>query len=306
SAVFRRIQTYQSTKNVTKSEKTNDYLSYSSPCADIVLLSDDGVRFRVHSAVLAPASNFFRDMFGMPRPAADNSDEALPMGESSQIIKTILDIIYPHDVYPMLPSATFAFVRRLLSAAERFDFMRVTHHVRLLTKMEPFASRPLEVYALACIYGWAEEAHTLSLQTLNLDLSSRDYVDILKSIDSASLYNLFQLRWRRKQHILQVAQMLADHDIERIWTCLCRSIDETIHEMWDYLRLIIREEMDKFPDGSGLRCPEFWRQDGLRGLWDSKCPACGGLSVDENEVKAAIIDELDEVIRGDAKWKNMK
>ncbi|TDL26626.1 hypothetical protein BD410DRAFT_783714 [Rickenella mellea] len=86
--------------------------SYSSPSADIVLLSDDGVKFRVHSAILATASKFFHDMFGMPRSAAENHDDALPMSESSEILKTLLDIIYPCDTDPVLPSLSFAFLRR--------------------------------------------------------------------------------------------------------------------------------------------------------------------------------------------------
>ncbi|TDL26621.1 hypothetical protein BD410DRAFT_763882 [Rickenella mellea] len=284
-------------------ETINVHPSYSSSSADLILLSDDGIKFRVHSIVLAPASRFFRDMFGMPRPAVENNDDALPMGESSEIIKTILDIIYPHDVDPILPSTTFAFLRSLLSAAERFDFIRVNHYLRLLTKAETFTTRLLEVYALACTFGWAKEARALSLQTLNLDLSSPYYADVLKSIDSAALYNLLQLRWKRKQKVLEVATKLEEGRIDDIWVCDCDEGPELA--FWNYLKAFVGEEMDNCPDGSGLRSREFWQQGGLDGLWDTKCNTCFGPCVDKSAVRDAFIKVLNDVVTEDMEWKNM-
>ncbi|TDL26622.1 hypothetical protein BD410DRAFT_783711 [Rickenella mellea] len=272
--------------------------SYSSSNTDLVLISDDGIKFRVHSIVLAPASKFFRDMFRMPRPAMENNDDALPMGESSEIVKTILDIIYPHDVEPVLPSTTFAFVRRLLSAAERFELMRVNHYVRLITLKEPFVSRPLEVYALACTFGWAEEVRTQSLRSLNVDLSSPDLADILKSIDSASLYNLFQLRWKRKGKVLL---KIDEYEDANGWICDCQFNTGTSMAAFDHLRALICEEMDKCPDGSSLQSARFWNQAGPMALWDSRCSACDVPVLDESNVKGFINQALDKIVKEDMK-----
>ncbi|TDL26639.1 hypothetical protein BD410DRAFT_825761 [Rickenella mellea] len=267
--------------------------SYSSPSADIVLLSEDGVKFRVHSSILGTASKFFNDMFRMPRSSAENRDDALPMGESSEILKTLLDIIYPHDTNPVLPSMSFAFVRRLLSAAEKYDLARVTHYVQLVTKTEPFLSRPLEVYALACIFGWTEEAHRLSLQTLNLDLSSPTYEEILTSIDSASLYKLFQLRWKIKKEMAQAVQELDSEEIDEMRRCYCSNFPRGHTEAWECLEMFIRGELDKYPDGSSLRHPKFWSHGGLDKLWNLKCNICDEPVVRKSGVNEYIIDILD-------------
>ncbi|TDL26628.1 hypothetical protein BD410DRAFT_783716 [Rickenella mellea] len=177
----------------------------------------------------------------MPRLAAEHHDDALPMEEPSEIIKTLLDIIYPRATDPVLPFVSFAFVRRLLRAAEKYDLERVHHYVRLLTLTRPFLSKPLEVYSLACMFGWAEDAHRISFQTLNLDLSSPVHADILESLDSASLYKLFQVRWRIKEEVTEAMEMLKRRHENEEWGCDCGSnlLDD---EEWDCLHRLIRGE----------------------------------------------------------------
>ncbi|TDL26638.1 hypothetical protein BD410DRAFT_783730 [Rickenella mellea] len=286
-----------STKTHSEDNRASDnyHPSYSFPSADIVLLSNDGVKFRVHSSILATASKFFHDMFGMPRSAAENPDDALPMGESSKVISTLLDIIYPHDADPFLPSVSFKFLRRLLTSAEKYDLARVNHYVRLLTKTEPFLSRPLEVYALACTFGWDEDTHKLSLQTLNVDLSSPAYVDVLKSMDSASLHKILQLRWEIKGEVLKVVQKFEDADISEMWGCGCSEAGDLVStDDYEFFENFIRSELDKYPDGSSLRCQRFW-YDGLERLWDIKCHQCDKPVLERRGVETAVISALDQI-----------
>ncbi|TDL26627.1 hypothetical protein BD410DRAFT_529674 [Rickenella mellea] len=274
---------------------SNDYHpAYSSRSADIVLLSNDGVKFRVHSSILATASKIFHDMFGMPRSAEESHDDALPMGESSEILKMLLDIIYPRDTDPVLPSMSFPFLRHVLSAAEKYDLARVNHYVRLLAKTELFNSKPLEAYALACTFGWDEDAQKLSLQLLDLDLSSPAHADILKSINSASLYELFQMRWKIKVEVLEVIERSRDEEIEHLYGCNCEDGNVPDNDDWDALEMFLRGELDKYPNGSSLRQFPWYHGDLLR-LWNLKCNMCDKLLVRKLSLEKAVIKALDEV-----------
>lgn len=72
-------------------------LSYLFPDADLVLVSSDGVLFRVHSLVLKLASQFFRDMFTIPRDVKESeSQEPIPMAEREPVLEALLGLIYPN------------------------------------------------------------------------------------------------------------------------------------------------------------------------------------------------------------------
>ncbi|TDL26620.1 hypothetical protein BD410DRAFT_529535 [Rickenella mellea] len=174
---------------VTDQEKYHP--SYNSPDADLILLSDDGIKFRAHSLILCKASNFFREMFELLRPERETQEDAIPIGESSLVTKAMLDIIYPGESDPSLPTRGFKIFRRLLSAAERFRIIRVNDYLRLLTTTSRFDNKPLEVYALACAFGWEDEAHWLSLKTLSLDLKTQ-ICEYLESLGRKSLVQSFR------------------------------------------------------------------------------------------------------------------
>ncbi|TDL26640.1 hypothetical protein BD410DRAFT_783734 [Rickenella mellea] len=173
------------------------------------------------------------------------------------------------------------------------------HHCHMRsfgTKTEPFLSRPLKVYALACTFGWAEDADKLSEQTLDLDLSSPYYAEVLKSIDSTFLYKLFQLRWGIKAEVVDGIRLTADMSYDDCYGCKpnCTSSETPAEEEWECLELLIRGELDRCPDGSSLRQSKFWSQVGLARLWNLRCNECGERAVRKSSVKERSLWRLDE------------
>ncbi|TDL26602.1 hypothetical protein BD410DRAFT_783687 [Rickenella mellea] len=265
--------------DVDQSHQTKYHPSYNSPDGDITLLSDDGVNFRVHSFILSKASKFFREMMKIPQPKGDTNVDPLPMGESSAVIKAMLDIIYPAD-----------------DAADRFDMGRVNHYVRLRLQTDIFNDRALEYYALASAYGWDEEAYIQSLKTLSFNISSHAYASIyepiLKVLDSAALYHLFKLRWQLKSRIVQVARDLEAGDVGGMWECACDG--QVLEAMeWKVLASYVSEEFDGFANGSFLRMSEFWNDERLLKLWEYKCPDCNSPWLKKENLQKIFIHELD-------------
>ncbi|TDL26617.1 hypothetical protein BD410DRAFT_783708 [Rickenella mellea] len=279
--------------------------SYVSPDADLILLSDDGIKFRAHSLILSQASKFFREMFGLPRPEKENPEDAIPIGESSLVTKAMLDIIYPGETEPRLPTREFEFVRRLLSAAERFGIDRVNHYVRLLTKTGPFINKPLEVYVLACAFGWDDEAHGLSLKTLTLDLTSSTYAKILKTLDATSLYNLFELRWERKRQILCYARTLASTPINEIGGCDCDEENEPLEaeNEWKSLTSYISEKLDESAEGNFLKQFSFWDDSRLEDLWGYTCDDCGEPCVKKDALRKVFVKVLADISKDEKRRK---
>ncbi|TDL26603.1 hypothetical protein BD410DRAFT_825735 [Rickenella mellea] len=280
---------------VSQSHQTKYHPSYNSPDGDITLLSDDGVNFRVHSFVLSRTSKFFREMMEIPQPEGDTNVDPLPMGESSAVIKAMLDIIYPGDNDPKLPSLTYEFLRRLLSAADRFDMSRVNHYVRLLIPTDKFSDRALEYYALACAYGWVEEAHDQSVNTLNLRLLSPKYETILTSLDSASLYRLFKLREQLKSRIVRVAQDLEADEVEGMWECDCEDGELEAPE-WKVLASYVSEKFDDCANGNFLRTPEFWDDERLHKLWKFECRHCNRPWLKKENLQRIFMERLDSAL----------
>lgn len=101
----------------------NFHPSYSDVHADLVLLSKDGVRFRVHSLILKLASGFFRGMLGIPKAESEGPEDAIPMEENADVIGALLDTVFPSYFlkYPELSSRIVTLADPLLIAAGKYD-----------------------------------------------------------------------------------------------------------------------------------------------------------------------------------------
>ncbi|TDL26524.1 hypothetical protein BD410DRAFT_702164, partial [Rickenella mellea] len=175
--------------------------SYSSPDADVVLLSCDGIPFRAHASVLKMASGFFEKMFEMPRDPNEGNDEPLPMAESSDVILALLEFIYPNGGFPKIDS--FDLLSRLLTAAEQYEIPRITTYLRVYVMVDPkFRDDSLDLYVIARRYGWEEEGKIASQGTLKLNLTSPKFADVLKKLDSESLLKLQRLHHLRRRAVL--------------------------------------------------------------------------------------------------------
>jgi BTB/POZ domain-containing protein len=74
--------------------------------ANFVIRSSDFVNFRVHKAVFAVASPFFKDLLSLPQPSDIETVDGLPvvpLSEDSELMCTLVSILYP--LRPVTPAS---------------------------------------------------------------------------------------------------------------------------------------------------------------------------------------------------------
>ncbi|TDL15904.1 hypothetical protein BD410DRAFT_82770 [Rickenella mellea] len=145
---------------------------YSWPDADLVLQSQDGRKFRVHSDMMKTASGFFRGMLGIPRDPSENPQEPLPVDETSNVVAGLLNMVY-HISAPTLTDS-FDLFGRVFSAAEKYEMTSVIETLSLIvfTQLQAGHLDPLSAYAFACRYGWEDVAKSVSSQLLDIKFLS--------------------------------------------------------------------------------------------------------------------------------------
>ncbi|KAF8552598.1 hypothetical protein OG21DRAFT_1486100 [Imleria badia] len=148
--------------------------------ADIVLHTSDHVDFHVFRFILTLSSPFFQSMFTLPQPpdesvhdksgTADAQDDnhstnwnslsdqaalnppSVDVPESSQTLDTLLRIIYPNTPVPSFRGLRHA--RHVALAACKYDMFAALETIADRLQMQYAATRPLDVYFIACRMGW--------------------------------------------------------------------------------------------------------------------------------------------------------
>jgi hypothetical protein len=90
------------------------------PSVDVIIQSSDNVNFRVHRSVMATSSPFFRDMFSLPQPSSDASDElpVVRVSEAADVLNSLLSMLY--HVPPEMPHSSDN-ILALLAATDKYD-----------------------------------------------------------------------------------------------------------------------------------------------------------------------------------------
>lgn len=117
---------------------------------DVVLKSSDGVLFRVYKIILSLASPFFRDMFSLPQTSTPSdgtgTGSIVPFTESSEIIDTLLRVVYPSED-PDLKLVNE--IEGVVGAAIKYDMPKCISVMR--KKLILCASKePIRVFMIAC------------------------------------------------------------------------------------------------------------------------------------------------------------
>jgi hypothetical protein len=209
---------------VPPSEGIRDSETFASPDADVILISNDRVVFKVHRRLLIEASGFFRTMFSLPQPHASAETNILgspeipsiPMDDTSETLQFFLKYIYPHPK----PSLSLFQSIPLLKMADKYDIESVKFAIRQLLVSEPMLKEnPVQVYLTCQSHGFDEEAQiacrrvledvdiiTLQLDSINLDDQS--------GLDMYRLVRLHQSRARSAFALLQ--------DFSAVPSCSCQ------------------------------------------------------------------------------------
>ncbi|KAJ3788469.1 hypothetical protein GGU10DRAFT_262733, partial [Lentinula aff. detonsa] len=132
---------------------------------DLVLESQDGVRFGAHSANLAAFSDAF--------PVVDsgiNANEVVQMTERADVVLLLLQLTH-RQRWMRSDKIPFGLLHRLAEAAEKFFIPAIMEMCRI--QMETVASKhPLEVFIYACKHSYDDIRDAAAPGTLDLPFES--------------------------------------------------------------------------------------------------------------------------------------
>ncbi|KAH8111704.1 hypothetical protein DFH11DRAFT_573923 [Phellopilus nigrolimitatus] len=265
---------------------------YNHPDGDVVLSTNDGVLFRVHSFILKVASGFFRQMLEVPRAATEYRDDPIPLDEDAQTIVTVLNIIYPHEDIPAIKTYKEAWA--LATAADKYDMPRVLKTVRsAVTTNEDLRIHKVRLYALACHWKWEDviEAAALgAVDYLRAVVAGNSFEDGVDRLGAKELLRLFRFHQMRVDHIIQCISFTEDfnhphlrmdpEDPEAVkmeyWVCNCGTTSLTVADAIRSLQTLqdgVRGYLGEHPRGDYLTEEWFAKGRGRR-LWMHVCGNC--------------------------------
>lgn len=184
----------------------------SFPDGDVVLRSNDGATFQVHSVVLRESSPFFRDMLQLPNAPSDGptQDRTIPMAESSDVLNDLLQWLYPMKTAPVISSIFHAI--SLLRAVEKLQIESATV-VGALSAYITSQSHPLRAWALAARFGYAD-ARKLAVQ--KFISTDEDFIDDIPAEMAHADARGFMKLLRIKRNAIQLARGVITSEV---WTC---------------------------------------------------------------------------------------
>ncbi|KAL5531156.1 hypothetical protein ACEPAG_4032 [Sanghuangporus baumii] len=287
---------------------------YNDHESDLTLVSGDGRHFRVHSLIMKLASDVFKTMIGVA-PVQGSSEESISVQENGDIIKDLLDVIYPNKLPFRYASPTFEHFRQVCYAAEKYEMPGVLQVMQLFLRTMIENVPPLLAFALAAHYEWPEELRLISTATLKLDLYCPQSIEDLHFIPTHWLLKLMELHRSRRK--LLVASLdwknsqvtMSPYSIAQSSVTLdciyCNDISNHFSaSQWGVLKLQISEEMERKSDGSSIREESFWLRAEFEDLWHMTCDECHETDetysdstsvIDQHKLKTQVIRVLDSL-----------
>ncbi|QRW27103.1 The BTB (BR-C, ttk and bab)/POZ (Pox virus and Zinc finger) domain [Rhizoctonia solani] len=130
---------------------------FTSPEADLVLVTSDGQEFRVFSRFLIETSGVFRDLLDLPT-SPNSSERVMTVSETACTLNLLLQYIYPMAHPTLTRSAIF----------KPFCWRPINMTPTIL------GASPIKAYAVACRLGLQEEALKAAKETFSLDFAEKD------------------------------------------------------------------------------------------------------------------------------------
>lgn len=281
---------------------------YSYSDGDVLLESNDGTIFRLHSFILKIASPWFRGLLDMPRAATEKADDPIPVYEDASALATAFDILYPHDdVEPAVGDLDTAW--KVCRVADKFELSRVEAYVRNhLTKRPPYTVKDkLKLYLMACEFDWSSvrdfAAHCAI--SANEAVIWTHYSRLIEQLDAPNFVRLLALQHRRQQKIVKCVDekhfqwvvAFAENDY---WTCPrpCASTQIPYTELASTICTIediARGNLNRDPTGKTLTTVTFWEcfRDLLKTM---RCHQCEHAFIDAKQISmimSNVIERLD-------------
>lgn len=259
---------------------------FSSPDADTILGSKDGVLFRVHSFILKTTSGWFRAMFSLPQKAQSHDDPTVTVyvDEDAATLEALLRCVCGLPI-PRLDS--YDTIEALLFAAEKYDMPGPPSIVRAMVTTPTLLSNPLRLFVLACRYGWDDVIQLASAQTLSLSIFNEQYQSSLEKLTSLSLLSLIGLHRGRREALknrLNEPPFINDGGDSSCSHC-GSSVD---YHTWRELKHKIVDEMDVRPLGDTICDYGLSEWPTAQSCWSAKCLNCGRVLYDKKETQRVI------------------
>lgn len=290
---------------------------FSSPTADFVVRSCDGIRFKCHRLFLqesSPGARFvtrpqtlllilnvvFRTMLTLPQPGTNPMSESasrqqpppsIDLPENATTLGILLRIIYPMvqpniECIDALASAFFA--------AEKYDMAGVISTLRLHLRDERFLRDcPVYVFALACRFQFVPEAKTASRATLAANVHDAKNTEIFEraGFKMTDLLSLHLLRHRRIDAMRDFLEGDRFEGNASDFTCV--SCDKKLNDItWPLLKASILKELYWRPLGDTIFSPEFLKSNAVQSFINSKCEECQERLIYEKGKTLAMISEF--------------
>ena len=182
--------------------------------ADVVLQSSDSATFRVHKAVLASSSQFFRDMFSLPQPSNDEKIGGLPfvrLSEDAELVRALITVMYP---IPTEIPTPYERVLALLAAAQKYDMSTVQSSIRAEVVRRglpaPTGAQSFRAFAIAFNNNLMPEMGATARLTLDYPLTFEMLGDELRLFSGPALRELAGFRKTCKNNIVSCLETFLD------------------------------------------------------------------------------------------------
>ncbi|KZT67182.1 hypothetical protein DAEQUDRAFT_767411 [Daedalea quercina L-15889] len=268
--------------------------------ADIILGSRERVLFRVNIATLKRTSAWFRAMFSLP-PAGKaatattttttppGSAETLFLDEDTQTLEGLLRMACGLPV-PALDG--YDEIEALLHAAEKYDMPGPASIVRIALMRPAFLAEPVRLYAIACRYGWPDEARLASTHTLTLNIHAPEHKHTLMKLGAPALLGLIDLHRSRREALRhRLDQPPFVNDTGDTACSHCGSMAD--YHTWSILKFAIIMEMDVRPAGDTICSQGLLEWPAARACWDARCLTCNRVLYDKAETLRVVRECID-------------
>jgi hypothetical protein len=256
--------------------------SFNDADADVVLQSQDGVHFRIHSFTLRVGSGMFRDLLSLPQPnpstpklstaapqhdlqrvmcdPSPSSPSVISANETADIVLLLLCLLSCIPLPEPLSSLPNKTTDRILALAEAWDASGPISFIRAsLFTWEHLKRDPIRAYAIASHFGWTEERKLASFHTLCIPEPELLSYFSTNSSDAwvptaADILALLALRRARRDGFRAQLDSRERFSAGNTEDFLCTYCGVTLinNASWRALKHAMVLEMDRAPLGDGI------------------------------------------------------
>ena len=164
--------------------------------ADTTLRSSDQVDFHVYRVILSKSSTFFKSMFSLPQPDANDSENVkrpvVDMTENSRTIGVLLASIYPAVSVDTEPISLDDLINAL-SAAKKYEMAAASQRLNeKFAVSELVQDSPVEAFCAAYSHGLGEAARVAAKASLKHRMRLDDIGDKLQYTNGPGLHQLWK------------------------------------------------------------------------------------------------------------------